>query len=182
MRDKCNDFHHIEDNPEERNDTSKDKRETSVIKDTILGISYRNLPDRCLCPGVELIIDNAYVRIYKIAGNMFPVGSNVSIATDLCWNREDWSMSGMDLTALYEIQQRSFLPYLSAYHPYSNFPMASSYQSYFRFRHYFRSQLTIDPHSAFNYYECLDAKNLYASLFFGKYRTCNSRELRPNGK
>jgi len=101
---------------------------------------------------------------------MFPTGSNVFVATNLRWSRQAWNLPSMDLTAFYGMQQRSsFLPYLSAYHPYDNFSMAS-YRSYFRFQHYFRSQLTLDPYSAFGYYDCLDAKNLYASLL-GKYYT-----------
>ncbi|EFN69697.1 Hormone receptor 4 [Camponotus floridanus] len=98
---------------------------------------------------------------------MFPLGSNVSIATNLNWNRQDWNSPSIDLTAFYGMQRNSFLPYLSTYHPYNNFSIAS-YQSYFRFQHYFRSQLTADPYSTFNYYKCLDAKNLYATLF-GKH-------------
>lgn len=106
---------------------------------------------------------------------MNPTGSNVSIVTNLHWDREDWrNSSSMDLTALYGMQQQSFLPYLSAYHPYNNFPMAY-YQSYFRFQNYFASQLTLDPYF-FNYYECLDTKNLYASLF-GKHYYLLSRAL-----
>lgn len=98
---------------------------------------------------------------------MFPLGSNVSIATNLDWNRQDWNSPSMDLTTFYGMQRNSFLPYLSAYNPYNNFSIAS-YQSYFRFEHYFRSQLSADPYSTFNYYKCLDAKNLYSSLF-GKH-------------
>lgn len=87
----------------------------------------------------------------------------------------------MDLTALYGMQQPSFLPYLSAYHPYNNFPIAS-YQSYFRFRNYYlTSQFTVDPYFAFNYYECLDAKDLYASLF-GKHCHLLSRALYAYGR
>lgn len=98
---------------------------------------------------------------------MFPLGSNISIATNFDWNRQDWNSPSMDLTAFYRMQRSSFLPYLSAYHPYNNFSIAS-YQSCFRFQHYFRSQLTADPYSTFNYYKCLNAKNLYESLF-GKH-------------
>lgn len=105
---------------------------------------------------------------------MFPTGSNVSIFTNFC-GCEGWRNEPMDLTALYGMQQPSFLPYLYAYHPYNNFPM-SSYQSYFCFGRNFTSQFTLDPYFAFNYYECLDAKDLYASLF-GKHCHSLSRTL-----
>lgn len=101
---------------------------------------------------------------------MFPLRSNVSIATNLHWNpqdqtRQDWNPSNMDLTAFYRMQQRNnFLPYLSAYQPYHNFLMASD-RRYFG---NFTSQL--NPYPIFNYYMYLDAKNLYASLF-GKHCT-----------
>jgi len=99
---------------------------------------------------------------------MFPLGSNVSVATNLHWNRQDGnSPMIVDLTALYRMQRGSFLPYLSTYHPYNNFSLAS-YPNYFHFRHYFRTQHMIDPYSTFDYYKCLDVKNLHASLF-GKY-------------
>jgi len=66
----------------------------------------------------------------------------------------------MDLAAFYGMQQGSnFLPYLSLYQPYNNFSMASD-QNYFG---HFTSQLNSCP--TFDYYMCLDAKNLYASLF-----------------
>lgn len=99
---------------------------------------------------------------------MFPLGSNVSVATDLHWNRQDGnSPMIVDLTALYRMQRNNFLPYLSTYHPYNNFSLAS-YPNYFHFRHYFRTQHMIDPYFAFDYYKCLDVKNLHASLF-GKH-------------
>lgn len=109
---------------------------------------------------------------------MFPTRSNVFVATNLQWNRRDWNSPSMDLTAFYAgMQQRSdILPYRLPYHPYDNFSMAT-YQSYFRYQHYFRSQLTLSPYSALNYCNCLDAKNLYASCtLFGKH--CSECALR----
>jgi len=94
---------------------------------------------------------------------MFPLRSNIFIATNLHWtsqeqNPQNWNLPNMDLTAFYRMQQESsFLPYLSLYQPYNNFLMVSD-QSYFG---HFTSQLN----PTFNYYMCLDAKNLYASLF-----------------
>lgn len=100
---------------------------------------------------------------------MFPMSSNVFIATNLHWNPQnqnpqDWNPPNMDLTAFYRMQQRSsFLPNLSLHQPYNNFLMASDQRDYFG---HFTSQLNSYP--IFNYYMCLDAKNLYASLF-GKH-------------
>lgn len=99
---------------------------------------------------------------------MFPLGSNISVATNLHWNRQDGSSPMIvDLTALYRMQRNNFLPYLSTYHPYNNFSLAS-YPNYFHFRHCFRTHHMIDPYSTFDYYKCLDVKYLHASLF-GKY-------------
>lgn len=98
---------------------------------------------------------------------MFPLTSNVFIATNLHWtpenqNPENWNPPNMDLAAFYGMHQgSSFLPYLSLYQPYNNFLMASD-QSYFE---HFTSQLNSYP--TFHYYMCLEAKNLYTS-FFGK--------------
>lgn len=101
---------------------------------------------------------------------MFPLRSNVFVATNLHWNpqdrnSQDWNQRNMDLTAFYRMHQRnSLLPYLPLYQPYNNFLMASD-RSYFE---HITSRLNSYP--IFNYYMCLDAKNLYASLF-GKHHT-----------
>lgn len=102
---------------------------------------------------------------------MFPLRSNIFIATNLHWNPQDqnlqdWNLPNTDLTAFYRMQQNRsalLLPYLSLYQPYNNFLMESD-------QSYFRNFTQLDSYSAFNYYMHLDAKNLYASLF-GKHCT-----------
>ncbi|KAL0112266.1 hypothetical protein PUN28_011961 [Cardiocondyla obscurior] len=88
---------------------------------------------------------------------MFPLRSNVFITKNLQRDPRDWNPS-MDLSAFYRMQQESnFLPYLSMYRPYNNLLMDQNY-----FGHFTSHGLN---YPTFDYYMCLDSKNLYASLF-----------------